>query len=203
MSADALHIVVVLSPFLTLPVVGWLGASTGRARLLPLIPALLATYFTYAAFRREQRSLRRRRNVGTSPESVALVQVRRSEHVVRRPDHQRRDADRHLRARPISLIIPTRRGLTSRCSPSWARCSALVLSDNVIALFLFWELTGFTSYLLIGFEHERPEARRAATQALLVTGGGGLALLAAGLLLVQVGGTRGLVAARCQRLALR
>ena len=65
----------------------------------------------------------------------------------------------------------------------------VVLSDNVIALFVFWELTGFTSYLLIGFEHERPEARRAATQALLVTGGGGLALLAAGLLLVDARGT--------------
>jgi multicomponent Na+:H+ antiporter subunit A len=65
----------------------------------------------------------------------------------------------------------------------------LVLSDNVIALFVFWELTGFTSYLLIGFEHERPEARRAATQALLVTGGGGLALLAAGILMLQAGGT--------------
>ena len=65
----------------------------------------------------------------------------------------------------------------------------LVLSDNVIALFVFWELTGFTSYMLIGFDHERPEARRAATQALLVTGGGGLALLAAGLLMLQAGGT--------------
>jgi multicomponent Na+:H+ antiporter subunit A len=65
----------------------------------------------------------------------------------------------------------------------------LVLSDNVIALFVFWELTGFTSYLLIGFEHERPEARRAARQALLVTGGGGLALLAAGILMLQAGGT--------------
>ena len=65
----------------------------------------------------------------------------------------------------------------------------LVLSDNVIALFVFWELTGFTSYLLIGFEHERPEARRAATQALLVTGGGGLALLAAAILMLQAGGT--------------
>ena len=65
----------------------------------------------------------------------------------------------------------------------------VVLSDNVIALFVFWELTGFTSYLLIGFEHERPEARRAATQALLVTGGGGLALLGAGLLLTNAVGT--------------
>lgn len=47
----------------------------------------------------------------------------------------------------------------------------LVLSDNVILLFVFWELTGFTSFLLIGFEHDRPAARRAATQALIVTGG--------------------------------
>ena len=65
----------------------------------------------------------------------------------------------------------------------------LVLSDNLIALFVFWELSGFTSYLLIGFDHDRAEARRAATQALLVTGGGGLALLAAALLLLRAGGS--------------
>ena len=65
----------------------------------------------------------------------------------------------------------------------------LVLSDNVILLFVFWELTGFTSFLLIGFEHDRPAARRAATQALIVTGGGGLALLAAGILVVEAAGT--------------
>jgi multicomponent Na+:H+ antiporter subunit A len=65
----------------------------------------------------------------------------------------------------------------------------LVLSDNIILLFVFWELTGFTSYLLIGFEHDRPDARRAATQALIVTGGGGLALLAAGILVVDAAGT--------------
>jgi multicomponent Na+:H+ antiporter subunit A len=65
----------------------------------------------------------------------------------------------------------------------------VVLSDNVLLLFVFWELTGFTSYLLIGFDFVRPEARRAALQALLVTAGGGLALLAAGVLLAQVNGT--------------
>jgi multicomponent Na+:H+ antiporter subunit A len=65
----------------------------------------------------------------------------------------------------------------------------VVLSDNVLVLFVCWELTGFTSYLLIGFEHDRADARRAATQALLVTAGGGLALLAAGLVLVNVAGT--------------
>ena len=35
----------------------------------------------------------------------------------------------------------------------------VVLSDNILTLFVFWELTGFTSYLLIGFEHERAAAR--------------------------------------------
>lgn len=65
----------------------------------------------------------------------------------------------------------------------------VVLSDNAILLFVFWELTGLTSYLLIGFHHERQEARASALQALLVTGGGGLALLAGLLLLGQAGGS--------------
>ena len=54
----------------------------------------------------------------------------------------------------------------------------LVLSTNLIGLFLFWELTSISSFLLIGFKHEKPEARNAALQALLITGLGGLALLA-------------------------
>jgi multicomponent Na+:H+ antiporter subunit A len=65
----------------------------------------------------------------------------------------------------------------------------LVLADNVIALFVFWELTTLSSYLLIGFDHERDAARDAALAALLVTGIGGLALLAGLILLGQAGGT--------------
>jgi len=65
----------------------------------------------------------------------------------------------------------------------------VVLAGDVLTLFVFWELTGICSYLLIGFEHEREAARRAALQALLVTGGGGLALLAGLLLLGQIAGT--------------
>ena len=65
----------------------------------------------------------------------------------------------------------------------------VVLSNNILTLFVFWELTGFTSYLLIGFDHERAAARAAALQALIVTGAGGLALLAAGVLLMAVAGT--------------
>jgi multicomponent Na+:H+ antiporter subunit A len=56
-------------------------------------------------------------------------------------------------------------------------------------MFIFWELTSLISFLLIGFEHEREAARAAALQALLVTGAGGLALLAGLVLLGQVGGS--------------
>ncbi len=75
----------------------------------------------------------------------------------------------------------------------------VVLSDNVLTLFVFWELTGFTSFLLIGFEHERADARAAAVQALLVTGAGGLALLGAGVLLMDVSGTASLSAMAADR----
>jgi multicomponent Na+:H+ antiporter subunit A len=61
----------------------------------------------------------------------------------------------------------------------------VVMSDHLILLFVFWELTGIASYLLIGFEHENPDARKSALQALLVTGFGGLAMLAGFLLLGQ------------------
>lgn len=54
----------------------------------------------------------------------------------------------------------------------------LVVSDSFLMLFLYWELTSIASFLLIGFDHEREAARRAALQALVVTGAGGLSLLA-------------------------
>ena len=65
----------------------------------------------------------------------------------------------------------------------------LVLADDLVLLFVFWELTTVTSFLLVGFDHERAEARSKALQALLVTGAGGLALLAGILLLGGVAGT--------------
>jgi len=59
----------------------------------------------------------------------------------------------------------------------------VVISDSFLMLFVYWELTSITSFLLIGFDHTREASRRAAIQALVVTGGGGLALLA-GLLVI-------------------
>lgn len=65
----------------------------------------------------------------------------------------------------------------------------LVLSDNLILLFVFWELTTLTSFLLIGYSHESAVARRAALQGLLVTGAGALAMLAGFVLLGDAAGT--------------
>ena len=65
----------------------------------------------------------------------------------------------------------------------------LVLADNVITLFVFWELTSVTSFLLIGYNHDAARSRRAAMQALVVTGAGGLALLAGLLVMSAVGGS--------------
>jgi multicomponent Na+:H+ antiporter subunit A len=61
----------------------------------------------------------------------------------------------------------------------------VVLADNIISMFIFWEMTSISSYLLIGFNHEKEDSRRAALQALLVTGSGGLAMLA-GLILLSI-----------------
>lgn len=53
----------------------------------------------------------------------------------------------------------------------------LVSVDNLLAVFVFWELTTITSYLLIGYSDHMAKARSAALQAALVTGAGGLAML--------------------------
>lgn len=65
----------------------------------------------------------------------------------------------------------------------------LVVADNLIVVFLFWELTSITSYLLIGFEDRSAAARAAALRALLITAAGGLAMLAGFVLLAQRSGT--------------
>ncbi|WAM51049.1 putative monovalent cation/H+ antiporter subunit A [Vreelandella venusta] len=65
----------------------------------------------------------------------------------------------------------------------------LVLADGLLTLFVFWELTSITSYLLIGFNHTDIEARKSARQGLFVTVAGGLALMAGLVLLGQASGS--------------
>jgi multicomponent Na+:H+ antiporter subunit A len=65
----------------------------------------------------------------------------------------------------------------------------LVLADSIWTLFIFWELTSVTSFLLVGHKDTKVEVQQAARRALMITGGGGLALLAGLLLLGQSAGT--------------
>jgi multicomponent Na+:H+ antiporter subunit A len=64
----------------------------------------------------------------------------------------------------------------------------LVFSDNLIGLFIFWELTSVASFFLIGFNHHLEKTRQAALQALLITGLGGLCLLLAVIMIGNVAG---------------
>ena len=65
----------------------------------------------------------------------------------------------------------------------------VVLSENLLLLVTFWELTSLSSFLLIGFWRHQADARRGARLALMITGAGGLALLAGVLLLGHVVGS--------------
>ena len=65
----------------------------------------------------------------------------------------------------------------------------VVTAGNLLLLVVFWEFTSLSSFLLISFWSDRPEARAGARMALTVTAGGGLALLAGVLLIGQVVGS--------------
>jgi multicomponent Na+:H+ antiporter subunit A len=75
----------------------------------------------------------------------------------------------------------------------------VVFADNLVVLYVFWELTSISSYLLIGFNHETLKSRQSALQSLLITASGGLALLAGLVLLGMAAGSfelSGVIAAR-------
>lgn len=65
----------------------------------------------------------------------------------------------------------------------------IVLAGNLIQLLVFWELTSLSSFMLIGYWQHRPEARRGARMALLITGGGGFCLLASMLIIGHIVGS--------------
>lgn len=65
----------------------------------------------------------------------------------------------------------------------------IVLSDNVLLLLVFWELTSLSSFLLIGYWKHLPEGRQGARMALTVTGMGGLAMIGGMLLLGRIVGS--------------
>jgi multicomponent Na+:H+ antiporter subunit A len=184
------HVGLVLSPFIVLPLAGWAGSRGSRlASALAAVPAALTIYFvamfrTVAVSGPFTASLPWAEALGLTLGFhfdglgllFAIVITGIGTLVV-------------LYAATYMEGVAFRGRFHVFLFAFMGSMLGVVLSDNVIALFVFWELTGFTSYFLIGFEHERADARRAAMQALLVTGTGGLALLAAAVLLSQITGT--------------
>ena len=65
----------------------------------------------------------------------------------------------------------------------------IVLSDNILLLLIFWELTSLSSFLLIGYWNHLPEGRQGARMALAVTGMGGLAMIGGMLILGNIAGS--------------
>ncbi|PCJ05337.1 MAG: monovalent cation/H+ antiporter subunit A [Rhodobacteraceae bacterium] len=65
----------------------------------------------------------------------------------------------------------------------------IVLSDNILLLLVFWELTSLSSFLLIGYWKHLPEGRQGARMALAVTGSGGLAMIGGMLMLGHIVGS--------------
>jgi multicomponent K+:H+ antiporter subunit A len=65
----------------------------------------------------------------------------------------------------------------------------IVLSDNILLLLIFWELTSLSSFLLIGYWKHLPEGRQGARMALTVTGMGGLAMIGGMLILGDIAGS--------------
>ncbi len=79
----------------------------------------------------------------------------------------------------------------------------IVLSDNILVLLVFWELTSLSSFLLIGYWKHLPEGRQGARMALTVTGMGGLAMIGGMLMLGQIAGSYDLSVILTQREAIQ
>lgn len=89
----------------------------------------------------------------------------------------------------FSHIKPGQTRLAGLMTVFAAAMLGVVWADHLIALFIAWELTSITSYLLIGNDDRNPRARAAALQAIFITGAGGLALLAGLVIVGQSAGT--------------
>lgn len=79
----------------------------------------------------------------------------------------------------------------------------LVLAGDVLSLFIFWEGTSVTSFLLVAYKYKDEAARRGAFKALFITGGGGVALLVGLLFVAHYAGSTDLTTILNQGDALR
>lgn len=176
----------VISPFLLIPAAVWLGRQRPfLARLLAIWPAGLALYFgasmrTVASSGPFDASLPWAEAIGLSLSFYAdglsllfafLITAIGSLIVVFSSSYFEGDPRAGRFQATLFAFMGSMLGV--------------VLANNLFLLFVFWELTGFTSFLLIGFDQHKAEARASAIQAFVVTGTGGMGLLAAAVLIQQ------------------
>jgi multicomponent Na+:H+ antiporter subunit A len=103
----------------------------------------------------------------------AVVLFYSSAYIPRHLRHQGREADEATDFYALILLF-------------MAAMVGLVMAEDLVLLFVFWDLTAVVSYFLIGFDREEPAARPAALMALLVTGGSAILMLA-GIVALWVG----------------
>ena len=65
----------------------------------------------------------------------------------------------------------------------------VVFSDNLMVLYVFWELTSISSFLLIAFWYHRKKSRYGAQKSMLITVSGGVAMLAGFIMLHTLTGS--------------
>ncbi|MBI3967048.1 MAG: DUF4040 domain-containing protein [Chloroflexi bacterium] len=106
----------------------------------------------------------------------AAVAVYSSRYIPRHLEHEGRPASDQVRFYALLLLF-------------MSAMVGLILSQDIVLLFIFWDLTAITSYFLIGFDQKHAEARSAALMALLVTGITSVCLLIGALLLFAEYGT--------------
>ncbi|MBL8127513.1 MAG: oxidoreductase, partial [Chloroflexia bacterium] len=105
-----------------------------------------------------------------------VVLVYSSVDLPRHLHHQHRDADEATVFYALILLF-------------MSAMLGMVMSDDLLLLFIFWDLTAITSYFLIGFDRDEPASRPAALMALLVTAGTAVLMLAGVVLLWAQTGT--------------
>lgn len=105
-----------------------------------------------------------------------VVLVYSSVYLPRHLHHQHRDADEATVFYALILLF-------------MSAMLGMVMSDDLLLLFIFWDLTAITSYFLIGFDRDEPASRPAALMALLVTAGTAVLMLAGVVLLWAQTGT--------------
>ncbi|MGU3126880.1 proton-conducting transporter transmembrane domain-containing protein [Staphylococcus aureus] len=79
----------------------------------------------------------------------------------------------------------------------------IVLSDNTILMYIFWELTSVSSFLLIAYWYNNGDSQFGAMQSFMITVFGGLALLVGFIMLYIMTGTNNITEILGQQIILR